>query len=272
MGRVAGKVALVTGSARGIGAACARALAHEGASVWVSDILDSEGAKVAREIGGNARYVHLDVADERQWIGVMDGIVREAGRLDVLVNNAGVTGFDRPDGPQDPEHASLESWRRVHAVNAEGTFLGCKHAIGVMKRPIGGRPRGGSIINISSRSGVVGIAGAAAYAASKAAIRNHTKSVALYCAQHAMGIRCNSIHPGSILTPMWDHMLGEGAAREEAIAQVAASVPLGRMGTPQDVAHLVVFLASDESAYMTGSELTLDGGILAGWEAQPGGR
>ncbi|MBY0312704.1 MAG: SDR family oxidoreductase [Phycisphaerales bacterium] len=269
MQRLRGKVALVTGAARGIGAACARALASEGASVWVTDILDDLAAAVAREIGPSARHAHLDVRDETQWSSVIDRITSASGGLDVLLNNAGVTGFDPPDGPQDPEHASLDSWRQVHAVNSDGTFLGCKHAIRVMKPPTG---RGGSIINVSSRSGLVGIAGAAAYASSKAAIRNHTKSVALYCAQQHYGIRCNSIHPGAILTPMWDAMLGDGPERAEAIAEIAEGVPLGRMGKPEDVAHLVVYLASDESGYMTGSELTLDGGILAGWEAQPQGR
>jgi NAD(P)-dependent dehydrogenase (short-subunit alcohol dehydrogenase family) len=169
-------------------------------------------------------------------------------------------------GPHDPEHASLEAWRAVHATNLDGVFIGCKHAIAAMKPPKG---TGGSIINISSRSGLVGIPAAAAYASSKAGVRNHTKSVALYCAQHKYNIRCNSIHPGAILTPMWEPMLGDATTRDAAIADIAAGVPLGRMGTPDDVAGLVAFLASDDSGYMTGSELTLDGGILAGADAQP---
>jgi 3(or 17)beta-hydroxysteroid dehydrogenase len=196
--------------------------------------------------------------------------IRQAGfTLDVLVNNAGVTGFEGNHQPQDPENASLDTWRMVHATNAEGTFLGCKHAIAAMRPPAG---RGGSIVNVSSRSGLVGIAGAVAYASSKAAIRNHTKSVALYCAERNYNIRCNSIHPGAILTPMWDAVLGDGESRAAGIERISEGVPLGRMGRPEDVAHMVVYLASDESAYVTGAEFTIDGGILAGWDAQPKGR
>ena len=170
-------------------------------------------------------------------------------------------------GPHDPEYASLEAWRAVHATNLDGVFLGCKHAIAAMKPPAG---RGGSIVNISSRSGQVGVSRAAAYASSKAAVRNHTKSVALYCAEMAYGIRCNSIHPGAILTPMWDPMLGRTEQeRAAAITEFAAEVPLGRMGSPTDVAMMALYLASDESTYVTGAEFVVDGGILAGSPATP---
>ena len=182
----------------------------------------------------------------------------------MVVNNAGITGFE--DGPvaHDPESASLEAWRAVHAVNLDGTFLGCRYAIAAMKA------RGsGSIINISSRSGLVGIPLAAAYASSKAAIRNHSKTVALYCAQQGWNIRCNSIHPAAILTPMWEPMLGDGPDRETRMAALAADVPLKRFGRPDEVAALAVMLASDEAAYMTGAELNLDGGLLAGSAASP---
>ena len=166
--------------------------------------------------------------------------------------------------PHDPEHATLSDWRAVHAVNLDGTFLGCRYAIGAM------RAKGtGSIINISSRSGLVGIPAAAAYASSKAAVRNHTKSVALYCAEQGLDIRCNSIHPAAILTPMWEPMLGEGPDREARMAAFVADTPMRRFGTVDEVAAIALLLASDEAAYMTGTELNVDGGLLAGSAATP---
>ncbi|WP_349264249.1 glucose 1-dehydrogenase [Longimicrobium sp.] len=262
--RLSGKVALVTGAARGIGAAAARALAAEGARVMVTDLRDDAGAAVAREIGDAAAYRRLDVREEAEWAAAMDDVLARWGALDVLVNNAGVTGFEDAVGPHDPEHASLEDWRAVHRTNLDGVFLGCKHGIRAM------RPRGtGSIINVSSRSGIVGIPAAAAYASSKAAVRNHTKSVALYCAQQGMRIRCNSIHPAAILTPMWEPMLGDGPDRQARMDALTRDTPLRRFGTVEEVAAAIVYLASDESAYMTGSELHLDGGILAGSAASP---
>ncbi len=261
-----GKVALVTGAARGIGRACAECFAREGARVVVTD-LDGEGAeRVAHAIGPSAVAIALDVRNEEHWRSAVEHTVRRFGALHVLVNNAGITGFDPPMGPHDPEHASLEAWRAVHATNLDGVFLGCKHAIAAMKPPAGG----GSIVNISSRSGLVGIPRAAAYASSKAAVRNHTKTVALYCAEMGYPVRCNSIHPGAILTPMWEPMLGSTEAeREAAIRGFAAEVPLGRMGTPEDVALMALYLGSDESAYVTGGEFVIDGGILAGSAATP---
>jgi len=166
----------------------------------------------------------------------------------------------------DPENASLKDWHAVHQVNLDGTFLGCRYAIAAM-RANGGN---GSIINISSRSGMVGIPAAAAYASSKAAIRNHSKTVALYCAQERLNIRCNSIHPAAVLTPMWEPMLGEGDKRAASMKKLVAGIPMHRFGKPCEVAAIAVLLASDEAAYMTGSELTIDGGILAGSSASPG--
>ena len=183
----------------------------------------------------------------------------------MVVNNAGVTGLEHGGTAHDPEHTTLEDWRAVHRVNLDGTFLGCRYAIGAMKA------RGaGSIINISSRSGLVGIPGAAAYASSKAAVRNHSKSVALYCAQQGWRIRCNSIHPAAILTPMWEAMLGDSGDREQKMAAMVADTPLKRFGTPDEVAQLAVMLASDEATYVTGSEFSIDGGLLAGSAASPG--
>ena len=258
MRRLEGKTALVTGAARGIGGAIARRFASEGALVWVTDI-DPAGKAVADAIGG--RFALLDVADEAAW----DRVMREVGPLDILVNNAGITGFEGRRVAHDPEHASLADWRHVHAVNLDGSFLGCRAAIRAM------RPRGaGSIINISSRSGIVGIPAAAAYASSKAAVRNHTKSVALWCAQNGLAIRCNSVHPAAIMTPMWEPMLGSTLAeREAAIRAFVAATPLKRFGTADEVAAMVAYLASDESAYVTGSEFHIDGGILAGSAASP---
>lgn len=264
--RLKDKVALVTGAARGIGEAVARAFADEGAFVILTDMDDEMGAKVASDIGATrARYVHLDVRDEAKWIAAIDDVLAREGHLDILVNNAGITGFEHSPGPHDPEQASLEDWHAVHATNLDGTFLGCKHGIRAMRKT-----GNGSIINMSSRSGMVGIPGAAAYASSKAAIRNHSKSVALYCAGQGLNIRCNSVHPAAVLTPMWEPMLGEGPEREKRMAQFVADTPVHRFGEPSEVAALCVLLASDEAAYMTGSELTIDGGILAGSAAAPG--
>lgn len=260
MPRLQGKIALVTGAARGIGAAIAKAFAAEGARVIVTDIDAEGGQATAAAIG--AVFTRLDVASETDWARVAE----LHPVLDVLVNNAGVTGFEgSPDTPppHDPEHASLADWRAVHAVNLDGTFLGCRHAIRAM------RGHGGSIINISSRSGQVGIPMAAAYASSKAAIRNHTKSVALYCAAQGLNIRCNSIHPAAVMTPMWEPILGTGPNRAEREAALVADTPLRRFGRPEEVAALAVLLASDEAPYMTGAELTIDGGILAGSAATP---
>ncbi len=257
--RLDGKLCVVTGGARGIGAAIVEAFAAQAGSVIVTDKDDTGGRAVADRTG--SRFVHLDVTSEADWAR-FESLHPD---IDVLVNNAGITGFE--DGPvkHDPEHASLADWRAVHATNLDGAFLGCRYAIGAMRR------RGsGSIINISSRSGMVGIPAAAAYASSKAAMRNHTKTVALYCAQHGLNIRCNSIHPAAIMSPMWEPMLGTGPDREKNAAAFVKDTPMQRFGKPGEVAALAVMLASDEAAYMTGAELTIDGGILAGSAAAPG--
>lgn len=264
MTRLNGKVALITGAAQGIGKETACLFAREGAIVIVTDVNDSEGQAVADAIGGKASYIHLDVTLEEDWETAIESVVKVFGRLDILVNNAGITGFQEGFGPQDPENASLDSWRTVHAVNLDGVFLGCKYGITAMKQA-----EGGAIINVSSRSGLVGIPGAAAYASSKAAVRNHTKSVALYCCQQGYNIRCNSVHPAAILTPMWEPMLGTGSEREARMAAIAHDIPMRKMGMPDDVANAILFLASEESKYITGIELTIDGGILAGASAAP---
>ena len=265
MTRLTGKIALVTGAARGIGAGIAQAFAAEGATVWVTDIEGEGASALAAELGDRHRSRPLDVGDEEQWIATIGQMLDAHGRLDILVNNAGITGFEHGSGPHDPEHADLAEWHAVHRVNLDGTFLGCKHAIRAM------RPRrSGAIVNISSRSGLVGIPGAAAYASSKAAVRNHSKSVALWCAQQNLNIRCNSVHPAAILTPIWEAMIGDAPGRDARMAKLVEDTPLRRFGTVEEVAALVVFLASDEAPYITGSELDIDGGLLAGSAASPG--
>ena len=261
MKRLQGKSALVTGAARGIGLAIAQRFAEEGARVFLSDINDEAGRLAAERIGADSAYIHLDVADEASW----QKVAAELGSLDIVVNNAGITGFLESPGPHDPENLDLASWHKVHATNLDGVALGCKYAIQLCKGS-----QAASIVNISSRSGMVGIPGAAAYASSKAAVRNHSKSVALYCAEQGYAIRCNSIHPAAIMTPMWEPMLGTGPEREANEYAMVADTPMKRFGEPQEIAALAVLLASDEVAYMTGSELTVDGGLLAGSAATPG--
>lgn len=261
--RLKNKIALITGAARGIGQATAELFHKEGAIVIVSDINDHDGELIVEKLKTNAVYLHLDVGIEGDWLIATEYITKKYGRLDVLINNAGITGFLETSGPWDAENADLNSWNEVHRVNSTGVMLGCKHAIKLMKET------GGSIVNISSRSGIVGIPAAAAYASSKAAVRNHTKSVALYCAAQGYKIRCNSVHPAAIMTPMWEAMLGEGDERKQIIKDVESGIPLGHFGEPLDVAYGILYLASDESKYVTGIELTIDGGILAGSEAKP---
>ena len=259
MKRLNDKTALITGAARGIGAAIAEAFASEGAEVILTDIDETLGQKAAEALG--ARFEPLDVSQEDQWLQISN----KFPKLDILVNNAGITGFESGEMVHDPANVSLDAWRAVHAVNLDGTLLGCRYAINAMKDAAKG-----SIINISSRSGLVGIPGAAAYASSKAAIINHTRSVALYCAQQGWQIRCNAIAPAAILTEIWEPMLGDGPDREARMAALVADTPLKRFGEPSEVAAVAVMLASDEAAYMTGETLTLDGGLLAGSAASPG--
>ena len=258
MNRLVGKTALITGAARGIGAAIAEAFKAEGAELIITDIDRGAGEAFAQSLGST--FYELDAGSEADW----NAIDKQVTSLDILVNNAGITGFEDGIVAHDPENASLEDWHHVHRVNLDGTFLGCRFAIAKMKAQ--GK---GSIINKSSRSGLVGIPGAAAYASSKAAIRNHSKTVALYCAEQGWDIRCNSIHPAAILTPMWEPMLGTGPDREANMAAMVAGTPARRFGDPEEVAALAVLLASDEARYITGSELTIDGGILAGSATSP---
>jgi NAD(P)-dependent dehydrogenase (short-subunit alcohol dehydrogenase family) len=253
--RISGKKALITGACQGIGYEIARLFKEHGADVIISDINKPKLTSASKSIGCDSHP--LDVSSEHDWERVYAYIAQTYGSLDIVCNNAGIIGFKDTFGPQDPEHISLKSWHDIHRVNLDGVFLGCKYGIKLMKY------HGGSIINMSSRSGIVGLPDASAYASSKAGVRNHTKSVALYCAQKGYNIRCNSIHPAAIQTAMWDHMV------HGSYDKITEQIPLKKMGTPLDVAYLALYLASDESQFMTGSEIILDGGILAGTTSSP---
>lgn len=262
MQRFASKTCVVTGAARGIGLAVAERLLAEGGRVVLTDIDEPSGRAAAERLG--VVFVRLDVASEADWAAFEDA----HPAADVVINNAGITGFEDGIVPHDPEHASLADWRAVHAVNLDGTFLGCRYALRAFKRNRTD-PTAGAIVNVSSRSGMVGVPGAAAYASSKAAVRNHTKSVALYAVQQGWRVRCNSVHPAAILTPMWEPMLGDEEGREARMEALVADTPMRRFGAPEEVAGIVAMLASEDGGYMTGAEVTIDGGLLAGSAASP---
>ncbi len=258
--RLEGKVALISGGARGQGAAEAKLFVQEGAAVVIGDILDDDGLKLEaeiRELGGQATFVHLDVTDSAQWTSAVNEAVTRYGKLDVLVNNAGI-GSTNIGGVQAPRlhEAPEEVWDQIMDVNGKGVFLGTRAAIPAMLDA-----GGGSIINISSIAGMVGLnpgSGAgSAYASSKGAVRLLTKSTAVQYAGE--GIRCNSVHPGYIDTAMTARMMSEPGMRQRRID----ATPLGRIGTVDDIANGVLFLASDEASFMTGSELVIDGGYTA---------
>ena len=247
--RLEGKVALISGGGRGMGAAEARLFAAEGAKVVFGDLLEAEGQQVEAEIaeaGGEAVFVHLDVTSEADWQRAVDTAVERFGGLHILVNNAGI--FDGGN----VEAQTVEGWDRTMDINAKGVFLGTKAAIPAMRES-----GSGSIVNISSVAGIIGSLGTTAYNASKGAVRLLTKSTAIQYA--AEGIRCNSVHPGPIDTNMIREAFPDDDVREARIGLV----PLGRMGDMSDVANGVLFLASDEASYMTGSELVIDGGATA---------
>jgi NAD(P)-dependent dehydrogenase (short-subunit alcohol dehydrogenase family) len=257
MGRVEGKIALVTGGSMGLGEATGRLLAKEGATVILTDLLDKEGEALAASInaeGGMAEYIHQDVTNEGLWDTILSGIVDRYGRLDVVVNNAGIV-LDA-----NVEDTTLEGWRHVNAINSEAVFLGTRAAIKVMKDQ---DPKGGSIVNISSIAGLVGIENLAAYNASKGAVRLFSKSAALHVAKAGYKIRVNSVHPSYTWTPMVQ-LLGDNTGDRDAFFKaLSAAHPLGRPGIPMDIAWGVLYLASDESTWVTGSELVIDGGITA---------
>lgn len=252
MGRVEGKVALVTGAASGLGAAAAAMLAGEGAKVVAGDLELEKAKAVLQSLDKSVRVIRQDVTSERDWENAVQVALEEFGRLDILVNSAGILLL------QDIESTSLNDWQRVHAVNLDGCFLGCKAAIGAMKQS-----GGGSIINLSSVSGLVGGHNLAAYNSSKGGVRLLTKSIALHCARQGYGIRCNSIHPTFIETPMLDALLDRAEDPDAARASLTRQIPLGRLGRTEDVGKMIVYLASEESAFVTGTEMVIDGGATA---------
>jgi NAD(P)-dependent dehydrogenase (short-subunit alcohol dehydrogenase family) len=255
MGRVDRKIALVTGAAQGLGAATAKVLASEGAKVFLTDInlagVEAQAAAINALFPHRAAAAVQDVSSERGWVGTLEEVRKRFGGLHVLVNNAGIGSV------ASVEQETYENWRRVHAIDLDSVFLGSKHAIALIAGS-----GGGSIVNISSISGIIAGHNLAAYNSAKAAVRHLSKSIALHCARAQNGVRCNSVHPAFIDTPILDGV-AVGSDRPAALAKLSRQVPLGRIGRPEDVAYAVLYLASDESAFVTGTEIRVDGGISA---------
>ena len=257
MGRLAGKTAFISGGARGLGAEMARLLNGEGANVMVTDILEEEGHALAND-HENMTFMAHDVLQEDQWIATIGATKEAYGGLDVLVNNAGIA-----HNATTIEETSYEQWRKVVGIDLDAVFLGCKYGVGLMK------DGGGSIINISSIYGIVGSAGQAPYHAAKGGVRLLTKALAVELAQLGYGIRVNSVHPGFVGTDMVRDGLRQAVenglmpGENEAIEILTMQTPIGRLGVPRDIANAVLFLASEESAWMTGAELVVDGGFTA---------
>jgi len=255
MKRMQNKVALITGASLGLGRAAAKMLAREGARIVATDVKEEEGEALAAEIaadGGEAIFLTHDVASEADWRRVIDSALARFGRLDVLVNNAGIGVGGTV------EETTLETWRALMAINLDGVFLGTKFGIEAMKRA-----GGGSIVNLSSIEGLIGDPNLAAYNASKGGVRIFTKSAALHCAKAGYKIRVNSIHPGYIWTPMVENYLAAQPDPAAAKAAIEALHPVGHLGEPDDIAYGVLYLASDESKFITGAELVIDGGYTA---------
>ncbi len=255
MSWVAGKVVLVTGAGSGIGRATARLLAAEGATVIVTDVNAAGGRETVQQIGGRnngagARFEEQDTSREEDWKHLIDGILAREGKLNGLVNNAGIAG----PFPATFETETLEQWRRMLAVNVEGVFLGCKYGVPALRQS-----GGGSIVNLSSLAAFLGTPDLSAYGASKGAVRQFTKTVAIDCARKGYKVRCNSVHPGIILTPMGDTILANDKARERSRRRI----PIGDFGAPEDIAYGILYLISDESRFVTGAELVIDGGMNA---------
>jgi len=253
--RLAGKVALITGGASGLGANAAMLMAQEGARVVVADIAADRGKAVADKLGSAGHFVKLDVTSEENWQSAIAQTVEKFGAIHVVLNSAGI-GLSKT-----VEDITLEEWRRVHAIDLDGVFLGCKHGVAEIKKHT--QKLGGSVINISSISGIIAGANMAAYNSAKAGVRLLSKSVALHCARKGYNIRCNSVHPSFAETPMLRSMIASARNPEKLAAGIAAAAPLGRLAQPIEIARTILFLAGDESAFTTGAELVVDGGLTA---------
>ena len=247
--RLSKKVALITGGASGLGTHIAQSFLAEGAQVFIADIDEEAGLATCGQLGVGAEFVPLDVASDSSWRACLDTVVSKATAVDILVNNAGILIFD------DIESATLENWEKVQGINGTGVFLGCKFGVEVMRR----RSKSGVIINVASAGSFRPSPENLSYCASKALVANLTRTVALHCANKGYGIRCNSLHPGVINTPMISGDL-DGEEADAVLEEFAAIHPLGRVATAGEIARAAVFLASDDSAYMTGSPLIVDGG------------
>ncbi len=255
------QIVLITGGANGIGKATAELFISKGMKVIIVDI-DNKIFDVAKLIG--AYPLLFDVSIENNWKDIVKKVKKEFHTLDILVNNAATNGLADKVSIQNPEDMSLDTWKRIHKINLDSVFLGCKYGISLMKE----NAKSNAIVNVASRSGIVGVPSLAAYASSKAAIRNYTKSVALYCAEKHYNIRCNTVSPAAILTKMWDHLLKDNQDCEK----FSSVIPLRRMGKAIDVANAIFYLCSDKADFITGTELIVDGGILAGSAAAPSGQ
>ena len=259
MDRLQGKIAVITGAAKGIGYETANRFVDEGAQVIMSDLNVELGEAASRNLGNSCSFFKQDVTNESSWNELEEYIETNYGGIDILVNNAGILATETT---QNIETTSLAQWRAVQQVNVEGVFMGCRMAVRIMK------DAGGSIVNISSTAGIVGSPMLVAYGASKGAVRLLTKGVALHCARQRYRIRCNSVHPGPIETDMGDALLGlqnfiEGPNLESKWETMRRRIPTGNTGVASDVASCILFLASDDSIHMTGSELVVDGGMTA---------
>jgi len=257
MGRLDGKSALITGGASGLGKAAALRLKSEGATVVISDLQRELGSSVAAANGFT--FIEHNVCSEEGWTEVIAAVESRFKRLDILVNNAGILGSV---DAATPEATPIEDWRKIFAVNVEGVFLGCRAGIGALRRA-----GGGSIINISSVAALLATPSATAYGASKAAVRHLTKSVAQYCAEQKLAIRCNSVHPGDVMTPLWDKAAesfarARGTSPQEVIAHERSLTPLGDFPTPEDIGAAIAYLASDDARCVTGDALIVDGGVV----------
>ena len=253
MGRVAGKVALITGGASGLGLATARLMAAEGAKVAITDLQRDKGLAAARDIGPDAIFLEHDVTSEERWQQVVTETEGKFGKLNIVVNSAGI-------GTEGTiEDTSLVDFRKMMAINVEGVFLDCKHGIAAMKK----HNEPSSIVNISSVAGIVSGYQMCAYSASKGAVRLMSKSVALHCARAGYNIRCNSVHPAFISTPMVEAPLAAAGDPEKARKRLLRMVPIGRIGEPDDIGDMILYLGSEESTFLTGAEMGVDGGCTA---------